>query len=111
MAHICDMTAESESAVYDPRIGGDGNIIVQELPAAKRAFTNTAFVDWAYPTSPDAVRFGFGKAGCYVVTQRTNGVDKSVAGFASRDDADKWADWLTKPAGGEVSFCEVGDAK
>lgn len=72
---------------------------------------DTYFVDCAYATSPDAVRFGFGKDGCHVVTQRQPGQpDKSVAGFAGREDAERWSDWLNKPAGGEVAYSDLTES-
>lgn len=69
----------------------------------KPVITKTKRVEWAYPTSTNAVKFGFGKVGCWVVqTIERSGSwfvwpPKALKGFASKDDA---------RAHGETLSCE-----
>jgi hypothetical protein len=57
--------------------------------------TMTKMVDYSYPTSPNAQKFGFNQSGCYTVTIifgiRT---PKSLAGFATKEEAIKYAETL-----------------
>lgn len=55
-------------------------------------------VEWAYPTSGSAVRFGFNAAGCWVV-KLSHGISPSeaVAGYADKADALKHANSLPQP--------------
>ena len=52
-------------------------------------------IGWSYPSSPNAVRFGFSRTGCYSVN-RLHGSDrpKSLAGFATWAEAKAFADTL-----------------
>ena len=53
-------------------------------------------IAFAYPTSPNAERLGFGKTGCYYVMETVMREDRSIGvgiapgceGFADRDDPD-----------------------
>lgn len=48
----------------------------------------TKAVAYAYPTSPDAVRFGFGNTGCYTVEMhQLNHAPKPVAAYATEAEA------------------------
>lgn len=45
-------------------------------------------VDYAYPTSPSASKFGFGKTGCYCVElSKDQQPPKAIAGYATRQEA------------------------
>lgn len=47
----------------------------------------TKSVEFAYPSSPDAVRFGFAKLGCYVVELSNSVQTVALAGYYLRRDA------------------------
>lgn len=52
-------------------------------------------VEFSYPTSPNAVKFGFGKVGCWTVeTAEDSNPPKAVKGFSLRDDALAYAESL-----------------
>ncbi len=55
--------------------------------------TTTKKIEWACPTSSNAVKFGFGKTGCYTVEfkEAKNKPAKAVAGFATIDEAETHA--------------------
>jgi len=45
-------------------------------------------VDWSYPSSENASRFGFAKTGCWTVKTRAAGsIGGAVAGFATANEA------------------------
>lgn len=49
-------------------------------------------VDWSYPTSDNASKFGFYRTGCWTVSKRCNPKPpQALAGFASREDALQYA--------------------
>lgn len=54
-------------------------------------------VDWSYPSSPNAVRFGCSKTGCYTVSRTDRKRDgspkppKAIAGFNTRGEAEAYA--------------------
>jgi hypothetical protein len=52
-------------------------------------------IDYAYPTSTSAKKFGFYNTGCYVV-QLWDGIKppKALAGFGTKHDAVKFAETL-----------------
>lgn len=52
-------------------------------------------VEYSYPTSPNATKFGFGKTGCYCVkTIKENNPGVAVAAFATEQEAKKHAEAL-----------------
>ena len=58
----------------------------------------TKRVDYSYPTSTNATRFGFGKTGCYTVeTVKHPQPPKAVAGFSTLDEARAHAETLPCP--------------
>lgn len=62
----------------------------------------TKQVGFAYPTSPDAVKFGFAKSGCYSVS--LGGTDpltppKSIAAFLTKREAFEYANKMPEPFG------------
>lgn len=58
----------------------------------------TKSVSYAYPASPDAVRFKYGKTGCYTVDlhKGTNPPEALIA-FDSREKAEAYAAALVHP--------------
>lgn len=55
----------------------------------------TKSLDWSYPTSDNAVRFGF-KAGCWTINQYQQGrLPLALRGFATREEAITFAETLT----------------
>lgn len=62
--------------------------------------SRTKAVSYAYPSSNDAERFGFGKTGCYVVGLGPADHSKphsSVAGYATKAEAFEAADKMPEP--------------
>jgi len=60
------------------------------------AVKKTKSVEWAYPTSPAAERFHFGRTGCWIVNVAEYlKPPKAIAGFADKDAAMNFA--LTVP--------------
>lgn len=59
----------------------------------------TKSIDWSYPSSPNAIRFGF-PAGCWTVS-RMNGDNpgEAVAGFATEREAIALANTMDIPYG------------
>jgi len=58
----------------------------------------TKSVDYAYPTSTTASKFGFGRTGCYAVYERKgNQPPKAIAAFATLDEAKEHAALLPHP--------------
>ncbi len=64
-------------------------------------------VEWSYPTSPNAVRFGFAKVGCWtleLVDSAGNETPMPVSGHATKDQAleasrdwpQAWADFFLR---------------
>ena len=65
-----------------------------------KAKLETKRCEYAYPTSPNAVQFGFGKTGCYTVqlVKRSElKPAKAIAAFATLDAAHKYADLMPQP--------------
>ena len=53
------------------------------------------YVDYAYPTSANAIQFGCRKAGCYVINTWDTETEKGATpngGFATRKEANEAAD-------------------
>lgn len=60
----------------------------------------TKSLDWSYPTSTNAVRFGF-KAGCWTICQQQFGhFPIALKGFATRQEALAFAGSLAIPWNG-----------
>lgn len=58
----------------------------------------TKLVQFAYPSSDHAARFGFAKLGCYVVeTQEATEAPQAVAGYYNKAEAIKHAETLPEP--------------
>ncbi len=58
----------------------------------------TKLVDYSYPTSPNAKKFGFVKIGCYTVSIATgNAVAKEQKAFATKAEAMTFAETLPMP--------------
>jgi hypothetical protein len=57
---------------------------------------HTKSIEWAYPTSDYANRFGFPTSGCWVVETQFHPVDDKppagLAGFNQKADAIRWAE-------------------
>jgi hypothetical protein len=51
-------------------------------------------VEYSYPTSDNAKRFGFYQTGCYTVEIKTLTRSKAVAGFAKIEEAKAYAEKL-----------------
>ncbi len=55
----------------------------------------TKCVDWSYPSSPNAVKAGFGSTGCWTVSTTCKGeTPKAVASFPERVEAITYAQSL-----------------
>jgi hypothetical protein len=58
----------------------------------------TKSVDYAYPSSTTAGKYGFGRTGCYAVYERKgNQPPRSLAAFSTLDEARQYAETLTHP--------------
>lgn len=59
----------------------------------------TKSIAYAYPSSPNAAKLGFNKTGCYTVEvlDAKTRASQSLAGFATFDEAEVWADGLKQP--------------
>jgi hypothetical protein len=58
----------------------------------------TKSVSYAYPASPDATRFGFGKTGCYCVElHKGEEAPEAIQAFDCREKAEAYADALVHP--------------
>jgi hypothetical protein len=56
----------------------------------------TKRIEWSYPTSPNADKFGF-KDGCWCVEIVTNGLPRAVNGFATLEEASAKASAMPLP--------------
>ncbi len=55
-------------------------------------------VEWSYQTSTNAIRFGFGKVGCWTVEKiNTPKPPTALAGFATRAEANGYLQALSDP--------------
>ncbi len=58
----------------------------------------TKLVDYSYPTSTNATKYGFGKTGCYTVSvAKGSAPGKAVKAFADKASALAFAETLPMP--------------
>lgn len=63
-------------------------------------------IEWSYPTSPNAQKFGF-KKGCYTVSSvKGNNPPKELIAFATKQEAENWVSKLQFPG----SICSIDES-
>jgi hypothetical protein len=67
---------------------------------------NFKSIEWSYPTSTNANKFGFANDGCYTVEMVDsfgNNLPKAIKGFATLDEAINYANTLPDEY---ISYCK-----
>lgn len=62
-----------------------------------KGFPDSKEVAFAYPTSPNAEHFGYGKTGCYILSVWDDGKRYAISAHAAKEEAMKVAEECELP--------------
>ena len=78
---------------------------LKPVPTSETISAIAKTVEWSYPSSSNAQKFGFGKSGCYTV-ETACGCEppEAIAGFKTLEEAKEFADKMPQAWGKSIFF-------